>query len=85
MKIQFLAIILVATWLPATYAKPGPHEPFEITGSAIKNPDGDTIKLQTTNRGVIDVRLSGADTPETTQAYWKAARSPYSSDLVTTS
>lgn len=75
MKHRFLAFVLFATWLPATYAKPGPHEPFEVTGSAIKNPDGDTIKLQTAERGIFYVRLSGADTPETTQANWKAARS----------
>lgn len=67
-------VVLVATWLPAVHAKPGTHEPFEVTGRVIKNHDGDTIKLQTTERGIIDVRLSGADTPETGQAYWKAAR-----------
>lgn len=74
MKIRFLSLILVATWLPHAHAKPGPHEPFEVTGNVIKNHDGDTIKLQTADRGVIDVRFSGADTPETGQAYWRAAR-----------
>lgn len=73
--VQFIALILVATWLPIAHAKPGPHEPFEVTGSVIKNHDGDTVKLQTTDRGIIVVRFSGADTPETGQAYWKAARS----------
>lgn len=55
-------------------AKPGPHEPFEVTGRVIKNHDGDTIKLSTAEHGIIDVRLSGADTPETGQANWRAAR-----------
>lgn len=40
----------------------------------VKNHDGDTIKLQTADRGILTVRFSGADTPETGQAYWKAAR-----------
>lgn len=74
MRFQLLALLLVATWLPFAHAKPGPHEPFEVTGSVIKNHDGDTIKLQTADRGVIDVRFSSADTPETGQAYWRAAR-----------
>lgn len=69
-----LPICLLLLWLPLANAKPGTHEIFEVTGSVIKNHDGDTIKLHTTERGVIDVRLSGADTPETGQAYWKAAR-----------
>lgn len=55
-------------------AEPGPHPPFEARGSVIKNHDGDTITLATADRGVLTVRLSGADTPETGQAYWKAAR-----------
>lgn len=74
MRMRFLAIILVAAWLPIANAKPGPHEPFEDTGTVIKNHDGDTIKLQTADRGIIDVRLSGADTPETGQAYWRTGR-----------
>lgn len=72
--IRALTLIIATSWLPVAHAKPGFHEPFEVTGSAIKNHDGDTIKLQTTERGIIDVRLSGVDTPETGQAYWKAAR-----------
>ena len=55
-------------------AKPGPHAPFEVTGKAIKNHDGDTIKIQTAEHGVVVVRLSAADTPETGQAYWRLAR-----------
>ncbi len=68
------AIVSLATWLPIAHAKPGPHEPFEVTGRVLKNHDGDTIKLRTVEHGTIDVRLSGADTPETGQAYWRAAR-----------
>ena len=69
-----IAVVLVAAWLPIAHAKPGTHEPFEVTGRVIKNHDGDTIKLSTAERGIIDVRLSGADTPETGQAHWRAAR-----------
>lgn len=50
------------------------HTPFEVTGSVFRNPDGDTIWLDTAERGKLNIRLSGADTPETGQAYWKAAR-----------
>lgn len=74
MKHQFLAIILLAACLPHASAKAGFHEPFEVTGSVTKNHDGDTITLRTDDRGIINVRLSGADTPETGQAYWRAAR-----------
>lgn len=56
------------------FAKPGPHEPFEVTGTVIKNHDGDTIKVQTAEHGLVVVRLSAADTPETGQAYWRVAR-----------
>jgi endonuclease YncB( thermonuclease family) len=73
-NIRFFVFILIATWLPIAHAKPASHEPFEVTGNVIKNHDGDTIKLQTVDRGVIIVRFSGADTPETGQAHWKAAR-----------
>jgi micrococcal nuclease len=73
-NIRFLAFVLIAIWLPVAEAKPGPHEPFEVTGNVIKNHDGDTIKLKSADRGVIIVRFSGADTPETGQAYWRAAR-----------
>lgn len=40
----------------------------------IHNHDGDTIDLQTVDRGLLKVRFSGADTPETGQAFWKVAR-----------
>ncbi len=39
----------------------------------VKNHDGETIKLQTTERGVLNIRFSGTDTPETGQANWRAA------------
>jgi endonuclease YncB( thermonuclease family) len=74
-NIRYLVFILIAIWLPIADAKTGAHEPFEVTGNVIKNNDGDTIKLKTADRGIINVRISGADTPETGQAYWKAARS----------
>lgn len=73
-KIRHLVLILlVFAGSPIALAKPGPHSPFEATGMVIKNHDGDTIKLQTTERGVLNIRFSGADTPETGQAYWRAA------------
>lgn len=74
MKHRFLAIILLAACLPHASATTGPHEPFEVTGSVMKNHDGDTITLWTEERGIINVRLSGADTPETGQAHWRVAR-----------
>lgn len=74
-KFRHLALLLaLLVGLSAAQAKPGRHPPFETTGTVIKNPDGDTIRLDTTDQGVLDVRLSGADTPEKGQAYWKAAR-----------
>lgn len=74
MKRPLLAAILFAAYLPLAYALAGLHEPFEVTGSVIKNHDGDTITLRTDDRGIFNVRLSGADTPETGQAYWRVAR-----------
>lgn len=50
------------------------YVPFETTGEVISNHDGDTFKLQTPDQGVLTVRFSGMDTPETGQAYWKSAR-----------
>lgn len=74
MKLRLLTTILLAACLPQAFATTGLHEPFEVSGSIIKNHDGDTITLKTDDRGIINVRLSGADTPETGQAYWRVAR-----------
>lgn len=74
MSLRLLALILISTWQAFAHAEPGPHEPFEITGRVIKNHDGDTINLQTNEQGILTIRLSGADTPETGQAYWRVAR-----------
>lgn len=74
MKRPLLAAILFAAYLPHAHPSAGLHEPFEVTGSLIKNHDGDTITLRTDDRGIFNVRLSGADTPETGQAYWRVAR-----------
>lgn len=71
---HFLPLCLLLLWLPLANAKPGPHPPFEITGMVTHNPDGDTIDIQTADRGLVRVRFSGADTPETAQAFWKVAR-----------
>jgi len=68
------SLCLLLLWLPLANAKPGSHPPFEITGTVTHNPDGDTIDIQTADRGLVRVRFSGADTPETAQAYWKVAR-----------
>jgi len=65
---------LLLLGIAIAHAESGSHVPFETKGSVIKNHDGDTIKLATVDRGVLTIRLSGADTPETGQAYWKAAR-----------
>lgn len=59
----------------SAFAEPGRHLPFEVTGTVIGNHDGDTLTLSTPTRGTFSVRLSGADTPETGQAYWRSARS----------
>lgn len=69
-----LLILLMIGNAPLGVASPGPHPPFEASGVVIHNHDGDTIKLETRERGVLNVRFSGADTPETGQAYWKVAR-----------
>lgn len=70
--LKILVVILLS--LPSVVLAKPPFESFIATGSVIKNHDGDTIKLQTADRGVLTVRLSGADTPETGQAYWRNAK-----------
>lgn len=55
-------------------AQAEPYLPFQLTGRVIQNHDGDTFRLQTKERGVLVVRFSGSDTPETGQSYWRAAR-----------
>lgn len=71
---QGLLTVLLLTTTSVVVASPGPHPPFEVTGCVIKNHDGDTIKLATQEFGTLNVRFSGADTPEAGQAYWKVAR-----------
>lgn len=71
---QWLVTVLLLTTTPIVVASPGSHPPFEVMGHVIKNHDGDTIKLATQEFGMLNVRFSGADTPETGQAYWKVAR-----------
>lgn len=61
-------------WLPGAHAKPGSHPPLELTGTVTHNHDGDTINLQTADHGLVKIRLSGVDAPETGQGYWKMAR-----------
>lgn len=59
---------------PALAATPGSYTAFTATGSVIANHDGDTFKLQTPDHGLLTIRFSGMDTPETGQAFWKSAR-----------
>ena len=60
---------------PALAAAPSSsYTPFTATGSVIANHDGDTFKLQTPDHGILTIRFSGIDTPETGQAFWKSAR-----------
>ncbi len=74
-KFGHLAIaLLITAGTPTAQAEGRFHEPFEVTGSVLKNHDGDTIKLMTDDQKVIDIRISGADTPESGQAHWRAAR-----------
>lgn len=78
---RYIITLLAALWAQIAFATPGPHEPFEVTGTVSHNHDGDSFKLSTESKGTIDVRLSGADTPESGQAHWKVARD-YFRDLV---
>ena len=71
---QFAILLLAMTTMPGMAVSAGWHPSFEVTGVVVKNHDGDTIKLETEDRGVLTIRISGADTPETGQAYWRAAR-----------
>lgn len=45
-------------------AQSGPHAPFEVTGKALKNHDGDTVKMQAVEHGLVVVRLSAAAPPK---------------------
>jgi endonuclease YncB( thermonuclease family) len=65
---------LLFAGISVAQAEPGAHAPFEANGSVIKNHDGDTITLATNDHGVLTIRLSGADAPESGQGYWKVAR-----------
>lgn len=65
-------ILLMMTGSPKALAKPGPHPPFDVTGAVVKNNNIDTIKLETTDKGLFNVRFSIADTPETGQALIEA-------------
>lgn len=74
---RLISILLTLTLLssgPALAATTGSYTPFTATGSVIANHDGDTLKLQTPDRGLLTIRFSGSDTPETGQAFWKSAR-----------
>jgi len=74
----FIGILLALAWLfsgPALSAAPDSrYASFTATGSVIANHDGDTFKLQTQDHGILTIRFSGMDTPETGQAFWKSAR-----------
>lgn len=43
-------------------------------GQFVAAPDGDTVHVQTADRGLVKVRVAGVDTPERGQAYWRVAR-----------
>lgn len=61
-------IRLVFLLLLAFSAQAETYAPFTTTGKVIKNHDGDTIKLQTPERGLLTIRFAASDTPETGQA-----------------
>lgn len=48
--------------------------PVTLAARYISSNDGDTFRALT-SAGEIRVRIAGADTPETGQAFWRAARS----------
>ena len=75
-------ICLVILLLLAFSAHAESYAPFTTTGTVIKNHDGDTIKLQTPDRGLLTIRFAASDTPETGQAYWKVARNVLRSPVV---
>jgi len=77
MKLRWLATLFFITpacFSPAALAAPDNYAPFTATGSVIANHDGDTFKLQTQDHGILTIRFSGSDTPETGQSFWKSAR-----------
>jgi len=70
---RFIAfLLLLLLWACTAHAEI--YTPFTVTGQVVKNHDGDTIKLQTNDRGLLVIRFAASDTPETGQAYWKVAR-----------
>lgn len=69
-----VATLLMSVACSPVLAKADPYVPFKTSGRVIKNHDGDTIKLQTADRGLLTIRFSGSDTPETGQAFWKRSR-----------
>lgn len=69
-----LAMLAMAVAQSPAQAQTEPYVPFQISGTAIQNPDGDTFQLQTQARGVLPIRFSGSDAPEIGQSYWRAAR-----------
>ena len=75
MTLRACVLLAAVCWSSMGLAKPGPHPPFEVKGDLIKNHDGDTLHVRDAERGVIIIRLSGADTPESGQPYWRDARS----------
>lgn len=69
-----LALTLLSSAPSASAAPSSSYTPFTATGSVVSNHDGDTFKLQTPDHGLLTIRFSGIDTPETGQAFWKSAR-----------
>lgn len=67
--IKFLGIFLIPIFL------------FALEGKAISVTDGDTIKILTSERQQIKVRLYGIDTPEKKQPYGTAAKL-YLADMI---
>lgn len=67
--IKFLGIFLIPIFL------------FALEGKVISVTDGDTIKILTSKRQQIKVRLYGIDAPEKKQPYGTAAKQ-YLADLV---
>ena len=68
--IKFLGIFLIPIFL------------FALEGKVISVTDGDTIKILTSKRQQIKVRLYGIDAPEKKQPYGTAAKR-YLADLIT--
>lgn len=71
---RILLAFLVCLAVCHAHAKgPYEHEAWTASGKVVRVYDGDTIDLQTRDRGVIRIRFAGIDAPERGQAFARKA------------